>query len=76
MDLIEMGEAALRAGPRRIGQPAALLLAAGLLLNAGWATSLVSAVVISRADAVARHVQDALRGTLLSPPAPAAAPEG
>ncbi len=47
-----------------------------MLLNAGWATSLVTAPVTSRADAVVRQVQDSLRDTLLAPPAPLAAPEG
>jgi hypothetical protein len=59
MDPYAIGEA-LRAVPRRIGQTAALLLAAGLLLNGGWATSLVTAVVAQRADATARYVQDSL----------------
>ena len=76
IDPIEIKEAALRAVPRRVGQVAALLLLAGLLLNAGWAASLVTAVVTSRGDAVARQVRETLRSTLLASPVPATAPEG
>lgn len=70
MELYDFGEGALCAVPRRLAPAAALLFAAGLLLNAGGATSLVTAVVTARAESVVRHVQDS---PLLRP---SAAPRG
>lgn len=71
MDQYSIGQAALRAAPRRVGQAAVIVLALGLWANTGWATSLVNAVVQHRTDAVVRAVQDAvgslLPRTVLSP---------
>lgn len=64
MDQYSIGEAALRAAPRRVGQAAVFVLALGLWANAGWATSLVTAVVEHRADAAVRMVQDVVRSLL------------
>ncbi len=72
MELYDFGEGALRAVPRRLGQAAAaLLLAAGLLLNAGQVTSLVTAIVTARAESVVRHVQDSLQESPLLRPSAA-----
>lgn len=68
MHPIDLGEAALRGAPRCIRQAVVLLVAAGLLLNAGWAAHLMGAIVTHRADAAVRQVQDTLRGTPLAPP--------
>jgi hypothetical protein len=73
MDQYSIGEAALRVAPRRVGQAAVLVLALGLWANAGWATSLITAVVQHRTDAVVRAVQDTVR-SLLPETVPSAAP--
>ena len=75
MVFIDIGDASLAAVSRGTRQAAALP-PARMPVNAGWATSLVIALVTSRADPAVRQVQDSLRGTLLAPPAPPAAPEG
>ncbi len=64
----DIGEAALRAVMCRLRQSAALLPDAGLLMNAGSATSLGTGVVTVRAESVARHVHEALRDSLLAQP--------
>jgi hypothetical protein len=71
VELYDLGEGALRAVPRRLAQAAALLLAAGLFLNAGQVTSLVAAIVTSRAESVVRHVQDSLQESPLLRPSAA-----